>query len=438
MIWCKFIFIFSFMHKALRLYLSFLARMIVRKHKPYIIGVTGTVGKTTMTQNIAILLRTAFWNDAVEISKYNYNGEFWLPLSIIGSKTGGKNLWLWAKVWWHAIRRYFHSYPRYLILEYGIDTPWEMDFLLSIAHPDIAIITPVEPNHIEQFQEFSKYKKEKLKILAYAKKYIVHESLRENVPVNTPLYGFSHQENMQIQDIHTTSSGTSAQIVCDDEVYTVEYPSIGTFLIENLLPIIYISQKMKIPKEKITQSMKSMIIKNGRWKLLEGINWSVIIDGSYNGWSLSIRKGLESLSDFLETKKITLVLWDMRELGWQTQNLHDKLADDIIRIFSAYPKTKIYLVWPYMKEYVFPKLQGYFDVKFSFSSRAVGEYVKSYSDQISEDDMFYVKGSQNTIFLEEAIKYWISPDQYKYLPRQWGEWDEKKQVFFSSVRQDIE
>lgn len=85
------------------------------------------------------------------ISPYHYNGEFGLPLSIIGARTGGKNPFLWIWVFIIAFSRLWRSYPKYLILEYGIDHPGEMEFLLSIVHPDIGIISGVAPNHLEQF-----------------------------------------------------------------------------------------------------------------------------------------------------------------------------------------------------------------------------------------------------------------------------------------------
>jgi UDP-N-acetylmuramoyl-tripeptide--D-alanyl-D-alanine ligase len=59
----------------------------------------------------------------------------------------------------------YKPYPKYLVLEYGIDHPGEMDFLLSIAEPDIVVISPIEPNHIEQFGSYESYRAEKLKIL---------------------------------------------------------------------------------------------------------------------------------------------------------------------------------------------------------------------------------------------------------------------------------
>jgi UDP-N-acetylmuramyl pentapeptide synthase len=53
-----------------------------------------------------------------------------------------------------------------------------MDFLLSIAIPDIAIITEVFPNHIEQFITLEAYRAEKLKMTKDAKYLILHDSLR--------------------------------------------------------------------------------------------------------------------------------------------------------------------------------------------------------------------------------------------------------------------
>lgn len=91
-------------------------------------------------------------------SSYHYNGEFGLPLSIIGAKTGGKNPFRWIFILFLGFTRCVTSYPKYLILEYGIDHPGEMDFLLSIAIPDIAIISSVSPNHLEQFVTFASYR----------------------------------------------------------------------------------------------------------------------------------------------------------------------------------------------------------------------------------------------------------------------------------------
>lgn len=76
------------MHTIIRWYLRFLARGILFWKKPVIIGVTGTVGKTTITTVIAQYLRDEVGKDAVQFSPYHYNGEYGFPLTIIGARTG--------------------------------------------------------------------------------------------------------------------------------------------------------------------------------------------------------------------------------------------------------------------------------------------------------------------------------------------------------------
>ena len=86
------------------------------------------------------------------------------------------------KVFVQALIRLFSPYPRYLILEYGIDHPGEMEYLLSIVKPHIAILTPVAPNHLEQFGTLEKYRDAKILLPKNAKELaIVHDSQGEYI-----------------------------------------------------------------------------------------------------------------------------------------------------------------------------------------------------------------------------------------------------------------
>ena len=186
------------MKKLLRQYLAFLARILIKQKKPFVIGVTGTAGKTTVTSFVVQFLQQEFGEDAVEFSRYHYNGEFGLPLTIIGAKTGGKNLLKWVWVFYIFVKKLFQKYPKFLVLEYGIDTPNEMDFLLSIAVPNVSILTPVLPNHIEQFGDEEAYRNEKLKILA-AEKNFIHASLCPFVkPSEKNIFYGKNDENSEI------------------------------------------------------------------------------------------------------------------------------------------------------------------------------------------------------------------------------------------------
>jgi UDP-N-acetylmuramoyl-tripeptide--D-alanyl-D-alanine ligase len=131
--------------------LAFFARILIQKHAPYIIGVTGTIGKTTISHHIARMLEREYGKENVRYSTYHYNGEYGMPLTIFQEKTGGRNPVSWIFIFVRAFLAQFRPFPKYLVLEYGIDHPGEMEYLLNIAIPDIAIVAPVAPNHLEQF-----------------------------------------------------------------------------------------------------------------------------------------------------------------------------------------------------------------------------------------------------------------------------------------------
>lgn len=102
-------------------------------------------------------------------------------------------------------------YPRYLVLEYGVDHPGEMDFLLSIAQPDIAILTPVESNHLEQFGTLEHYREHKIKLVTRAQSAIVHESLRQYIDRDDVVfYSLGALSDIDASHLEIDSSGTRA------------------------------------------------------------------------------------------------------------------------------------------------------------------------------------------------------------------------------------
>lgn len=68
--------IWDYMKHILLPLLAFVARLIITRHRPYIIGVTGTVGKTTITTHIAQFLSRELGSQNVGYSFYHYNGEY--------------------------------------------------------------------------------------------------------------------------------------------------------------------------------------------------------------------------------------------------------------------------------------------------------------------------------------------------------------------------
>jgi len=99
-----------------------LSKAIIQKHKPFILGITGTVGKTTTTHFSYEFLHTLY-GDEVYVSPYHYNGEYGVPMTIFMTRSPGSNPIAWIRVFGKALYILYieKTYPKYLVLEYGID-----------------------------------------------------------------------------------------------------------------------------------------------------------------------------------------------------------------------------------------------------------------------------------------------------------------------------
>jgi UDP-N-acetylmuramoyl-tripeptide--D-alanyl-D-alanine ligase len=424
------------MQKTLLFLLAFFARSIVIFHKPKIIGITGTVGKTTVTSHVHAYLQKTLPDKYIWYSKEHYNWEYWLPLTIIGAKTGGKNPLKWIYVFWVAFSRFFRRYPDYLILEYGIDHPWEMDFLLGIAIPDIAILTEIAPNHIEQFWSFDLYKNEKLKLMHVAWVLIIHDSLRNCIDREAIYYGNGAMSEIDASHIQVTPDGTTAQVHFHHQNYDLHVRAIGAFHIVNILPLYALADRLSLPIDKISEYALSAPSEPGRSNIFDWVCNTTIIDGSYNGWYLPIHSWLITMKSLLSSHRLVFLLWDMRELGTQTEFLHQKLAEEILEIFPHHSwDVSFFLVGKYMETYVAPILGQKFETHQFLSSREAGREIKKYlSRDSSQPCILYVKWSQNTIFLEEAIELLLlNPRDTEKLCRQTSDWKRKKEIFFKSL-----
>jgi len=135
--------------------LTWESRLILKKYKPFIVAVTGSVGKTSTKDAIYDALKNLPGAGLVRKSEKSMNSEIGLPLTVIGVPNA-----------WHSIGGWFYNlgvgldlilkrreYPDTLILEIGADHPGDIRRVTQWLHPDISVITRVSrtPVHVEFF-----------------------------------------------------------------------------------------------------------------------------------------------------------------------------------------------------------------------------------------------------------------------------------------------
>ena len=451
-------------------YLRFFVRVTLFLHKPTVVGITGSVGKTSTHNAVYLMLKDHFPTKMVKKG----NSEIGIPLGILGLPIGTNSFWDWLRIlFFTPFRLNYLRKTQYLVVEMGVDEPnppKNMEYLLTIVQPQICILLNVHPVHTMQFEqaipnilENSKLSaKEKmdliLKRIAEEKgKIFTHNPKCKTVIFNadnsyasdvvniyknsltTPdkqFFSFGEKEDNDISfkgfDINLGGSIFDFQLKDNNKKISLKFKHylMPEVYEETFAAAILVGLSVGLTTQQITKSLvDNYELPEGRSSLLEGIKNSTIIDSSYNASKRPVLAFLSLLEKLkLEEKRPTVFLFgDMRELGGRAETEHKEVAEHMPGVVDY-----LYCVGPLTQKYVVPRLERYLrEVKWFKDSKTAGQYLK---DHLPEKALVLVKGSQNTIFLEEAISFILkNPEDVKKLCRQDEFWQKKKLKFFSSV-----
>jgi len=332
------------MKKIISKILKFFAKMAVDRHDPIVIGITGSVGKSSARNAIAFLLSKRF-----HVSKVikNYNNEIGYPLSILGLESSGKNLFAWLgillKSFWIAFLG--KKFPEVLVLELGTGKPGDIEYLASATPFDIVVLTAIGPTHLEFFGSIKKIAKEKSTILKYLKKggKVVYNYDDEEVKnivnaqrMDKASYGFQKGADVQIISgeeplLHFDDYGNFCESSFKIETQGTFMPVkldyiVGKAQIYGVLAAFAVGNIFNMNIIEIAEKMKKLKPLQGRTRLLAGVKKTTIIDDTYNAAPTSVLLALETLGKFSNRRKIA-VLGDMLELGNFTEEGHRQIGE---------------------------------------------------------------------------------------------------------------
>lgn len=269
-----------------------------------IIGITGSVGKTSTKEMIASVLKEKFY---ILKTEGNYNNEIGMPLTIL------------------KIR----SHHEIAVIEMGINFFGEMHRLSKVAHPDVCVITNIGNCHLENLGDRDGVFRAKTEMFDYAKEncFVVlngdDDKLSDvsEVKGNKPQF-FGIHTDRDIKAVKYKANGilgTDVTIKYFDEQFDTMIPIPGFHMIYNTLAAVAIGKHFGMSFEEIDRGIRNLKAIGGRNRIFEN-NGITVIDDCYNANPMSMEASLKVLS--YATGRKVAILGDMFELGKKERELH--------------------------------------------------------------------------------------------------------------------
>lgn len=329
--------------KQLAASLGLMAKIVLRTRKPIVVGITGSVGKSSAKEAIALVLSQ---NYQTRFSPGNYNNEFGLPAAILGIENPGRSIARWVGAYMHtaliAVR--LESYPEVLVLEMGVDHPGDMDYLLGIVRPDVAVLTRIAESHLTNFENLAQIAKEKGKLIAALSEEgiailnadderVMRQAERTRAKIIS--YGLSPQaslfaDNIRVLQENGRADGLSFKLNSDGKSIPVRLPAVvARHHLAAVLSAAAVGTALKMHLVDIAAALTEFRALPGRMNLLDGDAGIRIIDDTYNASLLSTEAALATLRELIAPRKV-VILGDMLEIGSGSDEAHRALRDAVI------------------------------------------------------------------------------------------------------------
>lgn len=287
-----------------------LARHHRRQMGTPIIGITGTNGKTTTKELISAILSQS---RCILYTLGNLNNHIGVPLTLLR----------------------LNAEHNLGIIEMGASHPGDIDELARIAEPDYGIITNVGKAHLEGFGSFEGVIQTKGELYDYLRErgnssiFIHHDN-----PYLTKIAGgLSHIEYGTEEGLYINGhiTGNSPYLAFEwkagkeGDRHEVKTQLIGEYNFPNALAAVTIGHFFGVEAAKIDQALSEYTPQNNRSQLKRTAHNTLIID-AYNANPTSM---MASISNFkkMEAGQKMLILGDMRELGKDSAEEHQKIVD---------------------------------------------------------------------------------------------------------------
>ena len=350
-----------------------------RKLNIPVVGITGSVGKTTTKEMMGEVLKQL---GKIKLSQLNFNNEIGVGLTILDSDLKDKTL----------------------ILEMGMRGLGQIENLSKFSEPDIAVITNIGSSHIgilgskENITnakcEITKHLNPKGVVIIPANDLLLEETLKKNWNgriIKVELI----DRNQKAQSINKSNlqgffNRSNNSVIIEDKIFEISFQGFHNAF--NFLFVYAVAKEFGIEFKNTNKF--NFVSLNGRNKILKSTK-TTIYDETYNASPESVKACIDNLLD--NPNNHFLIFGSMQELGNKSKKYHKYLFDFINRsdikkcIFICDKNEEIYYA-DYLKK----------STKFLFLNEInkVGETINKYT---KKGDIILIKGSR-CWQLEKVIK----------------------------------
>ena len=284
-------------------------------YKIPVVGITGSVGKTS-TKDIIASVMSKKYNVLKTLG--NYNSQVGLPLTILRLKDHNA-----------------------MVVEMGMSQKGEISNLTKIVKPDVAVITNVGTAHIGNLGSRENILKAKLEILEGLNKSgtlvinndndLLHKwNLEDKKDYKIVTFGIENKSDIMPYDIKLSENGSTYKIDVDGKTYDVKISVGGNHFVLNSLCAIAIGRIFNIKMEDILDGIANFELTKRRMQVEKSKNEITIINDCYNANYDSMKAAIEYLGKLNSSTKIA-VLGDMLELGEFSKELHEKIGEEVVK-----------------------------------------------------------------------------------------------------------
>lgn len=287
-----------------------------KEHQAQVIGITGSVGKTTTKEVTASVLANRY---PVLFTEGNLNTEIGLPLTLLRLR----------------------PQHRAVVLEMGMYAAGDIKLLAEIAEPSIGVVTNVQSSHLERMgtlEHIADAKAELVESLPASGVAILNgddvrvRAMEQRTSARTVLYGLAADARVRAsQPVSHGLSGVGFRLHIGDDSTHVHLPLLGLHSVHAALAAAAVASEMSFSIDEVAEALYN-VSPSLRILVARGVNGSRIIDDSYNANPESVLAAINLLED-LDGRKIA-VLGDMLELGSDEIPGHRKIGSRASSVVS--------------------------------------------------------------------------------------------------------